>query len=283
MSKGGRCERDVGHVLTRKILQAVGGKIVLNKRSKKRRNSMLKQIMIGLCTLSLVAILWSEADAACLKWRTLGGSKTCVSWSTGSEVCDATSTGVGNVNDCDETLGTCPTLTCSAFGTVDPGNGSCDPNTIDPDCNLQGVAFCVNKAGNARKAQGQPFTLEAFLSATEDIDACTKNGKCLNTISLNPELSDDICINPNWQFLTFTAQVFNAEVVVCPGGYDTTDQCCDTADRINGGTTCAVPGSEATLAQRCTVNLTNYRPGDKILYDCCDLTALVNGQCPQLP
>jgi len=241
-----------------------------------------RRLIIALLAISVLPILWSEADAqSCLRWRSVGGSKTCLSWSTGSEVLDAISTGVGNVKDCDPDLGTCPTITGSAFGTVDRGDGLCNPNDIDADCAIQGIAFCVNPAGNARKSQGQPFTLNAFLSQTEAIDTCSRNGKCPSQVILNPDPTDVICINPNWTLLTFTAEVFNAQVLVCPGGFDNTAQCCDTMARNPSGT-CAVPGVEAELAQRCTVNLTNYQPGVKLPYSCCDLDTVVNGQCPQL-
>ncbi len=245
---------------------------------------LIRKLFSALLAVSMLPISWTVADAAtCLRWGSIGGSKTCYLWSTGSEVCDATSTGVGNNNDCDPTLGTCPTLTCSAFGTVDVGDGLCDPNQIDADCAIQGVAFCVNKPGNARKAQGQPFTLDAFLTATQDIEACTRNGKCTNSISLNPALTDDICINPNWHFLTFTAEVFNAQITVCPGGYDVNNQCCADNQRNFDGT-CTTAGTEVHADQRCTVDLTNYHPGDKIPYSCCDLAARdpLTGQCPQL-
>jgi hypothetical protein len=233
---------------------------------------MLKQIIIGLFTLTLVAILWTEADAqTCLRWRSIAGSKTCVSWTTGSEVCNTVSTGVGGINQCDPDLGTCPVITCSAFGTVDVGLG-CNPNILDPNCGITGIAFCTNKPGNARNAEGRPFTLETSLTLTEAIETCSKNGKCLNSIELNPEDTGDFCINPNWHFLTFTASEFNAEVVVCPGGYDAspTPQCCDDNQRNLDGT-CSVPGIEVSLAQRCTVDLTGYRPGDARPYDCQDL------------
>lgn len=231
---------------------------------------MFKKILIGSFTVSLMAILWSQAGAAtCLSWRTIGGSKTCTSWSTGSEVCNTISTGVGGINHCDPELGTCPVITCSAFGTVDTGAG-CDPNSLDPNCGIKGIAFCVNKPGNSGTAQGSPFTLETFLTQSDAIDTCSKNGKCLNSIELNPEDTGDICINPNWRFLTFTASEFNAQVVICPGGYDVIQQCCDTYQRNSNGT-CSTPGTEASLAQRCTVDLAGYRPGDSRPYICEDL------------
>ena len=231
---------------------------------------MHKQIMIGVFTLALVAILWTEGGAqTCLRWRNIGGSQTCLSWTTGSEICDAVSTGVGGINHCDATLGTCPAITCSAFGTVDVGLG-CNPNIADPRCGIKGIAFCVNQPGNSGTAQGNSFTLETFLTQTEAIDTCSKNGKCLNSIELNPEDTGNICRNPNWHLLTFTALEFNAGVVVCRGGYDVNQHCCDDSQRNPNGT-CSTAGAEASLVQRCTVDLTGYRPGDKRRYICQDL------------
>src|SRR5213083_539439 len=147
---------------------------------------MFKQVMTALFALSLVAMFWTEANAAtCLKWSTIGGTKTCLLWSTGSEVCNAVSTGVGNPK-CDPAVETCPAITCAAFGTVDVGLG-CNPTKLDPNCGIKGIAFCRNPASKSSKAQGQPFTLDTVLTETQNIDTCDRKGRCVNTIELDPK------------------------------------------------------------------------------------------------
>src|SRR5262249_53863343 len=194
-------------------------------RAKDREEYMFKRVMmIVLLGTSMVAMFGIAGNAAqlCIKvgssftcpsgtkvqWYNIGGSQTCYCITTGSEICDAVSTGVGNPQ-CDPTSGTCPAITCAAFGTVDLGDGLCDPTTLDSDCGIKGMAYCQNKPGKAANAQGNPFTLNAVLSATQDIVTCDRNGRCVNTIKLNPTGCTNCCINPNWQFITFTASEFN--------------------------------------------------------------------------
>jgi len=236
---------------------------------------MFKQVMTALFALSLVAMFWTEANAAtCLKWSTIGGTKTCLLWSTGSEVCNAVSTGVGNPK-CDPALETCPAITCAAFGTVPLANNVDCTNNFDPDntdCGIKGIAFCRNPASKSSKAQGQPFTLDTVLTETQNIDTCDRNGRCVNTIELDPQDCPDCCINPNWQFITFTASEFNAELVICPGGYDVNNEfCCADSSRTTDNKCDPVPPTattnEITLAQRCTVDLTNYKPRYAIPYN----------------
>ena len=199
----------------------------------------------------------------------IGGTRCCSCWKTGSEVCDTEVTGLGNIKNCIPGVN-CPVVTCSVYGTADLGDGSCNPNTLDPDCGIQGIAYCVNPAGNASKAQGNPFTLETVLSGSANIDKCDKNGKCTRSIEINPEDCPDCCINPKWQFKTFTATKFNGEVCVCPGGYSTEGECCNDIERLLDGS-CATAGEEVCLVQQCTANLTGYKPGRSIPYDCTDL------------
>lgn len=199
----------------------------------------------------------------------IGGTKCCSCWRTGSEVCDTEVTGLGNIKNCVPGVN-CPVVTCSVYGTADLGDGLCNPNTLDPDCGIEGIAYCVNPAGNSSKAQGNPFTLETVLSGSANIDKCDKNGKCTRSIEINPEDCPDCCINPNWQFKTFTATKFNGEVCVCPGGYSDNGDCCADIERLLDGS-CASAGDEVCLAQQCTANLAGYKPGRSIPYDCTDL------------
>ena len=247
---------------------------------------MFKQVMTALFVLSLVAMFWTEANAAsckpgtagckCNYWYTSGGTQTCCQWSTGSEICDAVSTGVGNPK-CDPTTKTCPVIACAAFGTENVGFG-CDPTGLDPKCGIQGISYCLNPVTST--VLGIPLTLDAVLEVSQPIVTCDRNGRCVNTITLEPEGCIGCCgIDTSLIFKTFTAQLFNAEFVICPGGYDVGGSCCADSSRKPNGT-CVAGTGEITSAQRCTVDLTNYKPGDKLPYKCCDLADLINNACP---
>lgn len=242
---------------------------------------MFKRLMlICLLGMSVVPMLGTEASAAsCPAGYTyrcpiIGGTKCCACWRTGSEICDATVTGLGNIKDCVPGEN-CPVVTCSVFGTIDLGDGLCNANTLDPDCGITGIAFCLNPAGNSSGAQGNPFTLETVLTATADIEKCDKNGRCRRSIEINPENCTDCCVNPNWHLITFTASEFNGEICVCPGGFSSPtslnpDQCCADIQR-NADGSCVTPGVEVCLEQRCTADLTGYKPGQNIPYACTSL------------
>lgn len=201
----------------------------------------------------------------------IGGTRICTCWRTGSEICDSEVTGLGNIKDCMPGVN-CPVVTCSVFGTVDLGDGSCpDPDVLDPDCGVEGVSYCVNPAGNAKKAQGNPFIFPATLSNFSDIEKCERNGKCKNTVEIEPEDCPDCCINPKWDLLTFTASEFNGEVCVCPGGFSAEGDCCSDGERNIDGS-CASISDEVCVVQRCTADLTGYKPGKgSINYDCTEL------------
>lgn len=243
---------------------------------------MCKRLVIGLrvgVIAVLIAMVGREAEAAicttsktlstqsCTSWRTTSsGVKYCALWCTGSEICDTTVFGLSGsiLKEC--TAGeTCPVVTCSAFGTVDLGAG-CDPTTLDSRCGIQGIATCVNPGGNS--SIGQPFTLEAALTSFGDVEACTKAGKCTKSLELDADdATENPCINPNWTFDAFTASTFNAQACFCPGGFDTSDQCCADSRRQGNGS-CVQARSQACIEQRCTVDLSNYQQGDNLLYSC---------------
>lgn len=238
---------------------------------------MLKRVMISLvCVLgiSVFPMLETETRAATCpagytyKCPLIGGTKCCACWKTGSEICDASVTGLGNINDCVPGEN-CPVVTCSVFGTVDLGDGLCDPNTLDPDCGIAGVSFCNNPAGHFNP-QGNPFTLSTSLTGAADIETCPKSGRCRQLVEVEPENCPECCLN-NWEFITFTASEFNGQVCVCPGGFSTEGICCDDIQRNVDGS-CVIEGVEVCLEQRCTADLTGYKPGDSLPYTCTPLS-----------
>jgi hypothetical protein len=237
---------------------------------------MFERLMLAcLLALSVVSVMGTEAGAATCpagytyKCPIIGGTKCCGCWKTGSEICDFEVTGLGTVKGCVPGEN-CPVVTCSVYGTEDLGDGLCDPNTLDPDCGIKGIAFCLNPASNSSKGQGNPFTLETVLTAETDIEKCDKNGRCRNSIEIDPENCTDCCINPNWQFITFTATEFNGEICVCPGGFSAGGVCCaDNQRNVDGS--CVTVGVEVCLGQRCTADLTGYKLGQNIPYTCTEL------------
>jgi hypothetical protein len=225
-------------------------------------------------------------DQNCCSWRTLSsGARYCTLWCTGSTICNNTITGLGGniVDGCDPSAGLpCPETQCSAFGTVSTrdSQGSCDTSldNLNETCGIEGLAVCSNPADNFN-AQGHPFTLGGFENGISSVEACDKKGKCKNSVTLEPseEQKENICVNPNWTFVTFTASTFKAKSCFCPGGFDSAGVCCATTSRVgdtcgsnnvyaSGLTTAGTPSCTLAL---CTVDLTNYSPNNNSLaYDC---------------
>jgi len=253
-------------------------------------------VLVGVVA-TLVATLATEATAAtcttsktlstqsCCSWKTTSsGVKYCALWCTGSQICVNTIFGLsGNiVKDC--TPGeTCPVTECSAYGTAEAEGtvGSCDESldNLNPTCGIEGVAVCTNP-NNHFNVQGTPYTLSGIEQTIGDVKTCDKKGKCTNQLKLEPTNTSEICINPNWHFLTFTASKFKGKTCFCPGGYDnTTDpgpQCCADSSRKTDGT-CVTKygtgdsiGTPTCLKSFCSVDLSTYDPFTNfdLPYDC---------------
>jgi len=244
---------------------------------------MCKRIVIGLLHMSvitvLMAMLGTEAEAGictnctkqtgdvCTAWKTIGSTKYCSCWCTGSEICDNLILGLPS------STAACSVTTCSVFGTV--GSLQCeDRNVLEENCEIEGIALCLNPQDKFNP-QGTAFNLPGILTAVTGDTTCTKGGKCTNFAELDPEDTGDIC-NNNWTFLTFTAREFKGESCFCPGGYDLDPQfnlnakCCNTCDRNMDGSCQQVygDGTPACIRQFCEVNLSNYQRGDNLLYTC---------------
>lgn len=242
--------------------------------------------VICLLGLILVSVPWTEAVAqkkcksgsrfAC---KTLGGTKICACWKTGSEICETEITGLVGIQNC-VPGSTCPVVTCSVFGTEDLGDGSCDPNTPDPDCGIKGVSYCV---GPTSKVEKRTITLDTVLTDAVDINRCERrpvgrDGRspkgiqseaCTKTIELEPADCPNCCSSSVSEFLTFTATKFNGVACVCPGGYSEEGECCADSQRYYG--CCVNEGEEICVAQQCSANLTRYSPGKITPYSCTPL------------
>jgi hypothetical protein len=224
---------------------------------KEEGNVMRERFVIGLMRLgiaaALVASIGTEAQAGCFY---SGGTRICTSWYTGSEICDNIIRGLPSslLKDCTPPdafgNGTCPTLTCSAFGTV----GDCSNPTSDT-CSIEGVAICLNPT-DKYNAQGSAYNLPGYLSEVAKSVTCSKNnGRCYGTAELDPD-GFGIC-NNNWSFLTFTATKLRGEVCYCPGGY-ANGQCCATSDRDPFGA-CKTAATPVCNMEYCTADLSNYK------------------------
>lgn len=178
--------------------------------------------LLGIAGAVLTSALWATAaNAGCAK---INGVYMCASWITGSEELNATITGLGNVKD-DCAAGACPAVTASVFGAAPPAGQTpdyCKPAlglnglwTQNDGCAIEGVLYCVNPARNASKAEGQPFSLQATLTASDLVDStdCSRNGKCTKKVPVGDDqpLLDQLsayCVNPNWHAVAFTATKF---------------------------------------------------------------------------
>lgn len=276
---------------------------------------MLK-ILSVICVLSIIvtAGLGTEAGAAtCPKGYTyrcptVGGTRVCSCWKTGSEICDVEVTGLDYISDCVPGVN-CPVVTCSVYGTVDLGDGLCNPKSLDPDCGIEGISFTLNTfslntVGEAetdlrsfptkhwihwQHPQGHwphppkptptptPTPTPEPTGVPVIVETPLSNSEDIVECdeggvcqkSIEVELMD--CSDcPANSITTFTASTFNAEVCVCAGGFSTEGDCCaDITRRIDGS--CTRRSEEICLVQQCTADLTLYEPGMNIPYDCVKL------------
>jgi len=252
---------------------------------------MLNRLTV-ICLLGLVfvSVSWTEANAAkkCtagsrFACKSIGGTKVCSCWKTGSEICESEITGLDGIQGCVPGE-TCPVVTCSVFGTVDVGDGLCDPDTLDPDCGIEGVSYCE---GPTSKLEKLPITLNEVFTESSEITRCVRRqiGRdghrsrkiftegCTNSIELGPENCTNCCKSSASEFITFTATKFNGVTCVCPGGYSEEGECCADSQRYYG--CCVNEGEEVCVAQKCSANLTNYIPGTSVPYSCTPLPDFV--------
>jgi hypothetical protein len=192
-------------------------------------------VLVALVAVVAPVLFAGVVDAGCIPCGS--GCRYCAAWITGSEICRV-----------------------SIQGSVERDV----PVVLCEVSNATGLSFCLNPDSRTPQAQGRPYHLEQLVSIQQDPIVCTKNGsKCVSEIELDPTVAEfpDLCINPNWEFITFTAQSFTAKVTVCPDGFQS-----DGA----GGFFC--PGTPLnagfSLTETCTVSLDDYKPGTTKNYNC---------------
>jgi hypothetical protein len=216
-----------------------------------------RTVVIALFFVGAVAVLSGVAEAGCMTLS--GGTRYCAAWITGSEICQVNIQ--GSINKDAETV------RCTASA-------------------VQGTSFCLNPASKSRKGalQGQAFTLTVPLSATTDIQTCTKNNSiCSATIELDPdpETTPGLCTNANWEFVTLTAATFTGTVEVCPNGIvNPSAPVTDPNNPPSSDSNLCGPNSDPplTMVENCSVDLTGYQPDDNRAYSC--ECASQTGGCP---
>lgn len=186
-----------------------------------------------------------EANAGC---ATIGGKRICASWITGSNDDTITVNGIGN---------TPGQLLAAIGGTVSIGgnNPNCNETssnfpTENDHCGVEGVAFCLNPAGNSKHTNGQPFTLDAVLEGTALFTSCVKNGKCTGTISLDATSEQAACINPNWELKTFTATKYKGK----------SSHCTTSWNILVDPPVCIDGGEVRNLVELCTIDPSLVKP-----------------------
>lgn len=172
---------------------------------------MCKRVMIGLFTMSVVALVWTDANAGCCC-----NPRMCASWITGNAICYLKTIGF------DPDPITPPQVRCEASGTAGGGNMSV-------------VVTCGPKEGNLDDSVGgddvrtQQATLPAtLLKATQKgftrcqtSDDGTPTGRCKTFLSLEPSLGslNGLCKNPDYPTPeTATPTEFNAKSCVSEEG-----------------------------------------------------------------
>jgi hypothetical protein len=212
-----------------------------------------RTVVIAVFFVGVIAALSGVAEAGCMTLS--GGTRYCAAWITGSEICQVNIQGSIN-RDVD-------TVRCTASA-------------------IQGTSFCLNPASKSRKGalQGQAFNLTVPLSATSDIQTCTKNnGICSAAIELDPDPdTPGLCTNDNWVFVTLTAATFTGTVEVCPNGIVNPSAPVNDPNSPSSDLCGANNDPPLTMVENCTVDLAGYQPGDNRAYSC--TCASQTGGCP---
>jgi hypothetical protein len=224
---------------------------------------MFKRVMIGLFAMSVVMVLWTEANAGCVAF---GGSLFCADWLTGSVKCKVKTTRpkcTFHPEQCE--------VSCTATNTHFP----------------KGFAFCQKDYGYkdygykvTRRACNIPFSLSSDVSHFDSEDCEFHNGHkvCKKTLQLFPRAPEgcNTCCNDGETCVDFTPKAMDTTATIdIDRGYedsalvrsdsskdddwgDKDDDWGDKDDDDEDFEHCS--GSSCTLEQRCTIN------PDKIQY-----------------
>jgi len=250
-----------------------------------KRVLLERLLLVGLLVVSVVLMLGAEVHAGCIPLG--GGGLFCDEWLTGSEICAVTVTTKGTTIEGKSTVLDCSEddceVTCTVSGTVEnskstktaaPSKGKpCMPG--NSNCGIRGFAFCEqstngesfntpelasgdddgDKGGSSVVRQQlilTPKNTDLPLRAEDQIPSkhCKpkKNGGaiCQTSLEVDPEECENCC--KNGEFITFTAQVFFAQVRICPSKNQ--DKNC------------------VTITERCSIDPDNISFGKSRPYSC---------------
>jgi hypothetical protein len=212
-----------------------------------------KILLIGLLCIGMVALLGPQASAGCKNLPPF----LCASWIRGTTDLKVSAAGLGRV-ECakDPNAGDCPEFTGAIYGRDDPGDGSCDPTTLDIDCLIAVTAICGPKKclKNPNLPGCQNMDLSSSHFTFEDIggvrfadfDDCRRNGRCTGLESFLANVGDDVC-TPGHVLIDALATDFNGEACFIS----------------------ATGALEGCVTEHCQIDAANTDPGDS--YNCVSL------------
>jgi len=207
-----------------------------------------------------IGLVEHEAMAGCIPLA--GGGQYCASWITGSNIDNQKAAGIGKI--CGPGGTNCVSQILAAVGGTIGTSPNCNTTngfpTDQDNCGVQGIAFCVNKGGNANKAQGQPFTLSAILEGISNFTTCQKNGTCVGSVALNAGSDQVTCQNPNWQLVTFTATLYKGKSAYCTTAWQ--------RDPTTGEFVCINGGTVTILVELCQIDPSTVTPTGGQLITC---------------
>jgi len=169
---------------------------------------MFKQAMIGLFTISVVAICWNNANAGCLQYRIVGGSNMCVKWSTAGVKCEVQINGQNcegegctvtcstdptnnNIAFCQSLSGTvrrtCPTTTFLTYGPTSESPSCTTGNDNDGDDNDEG-------------GSGQHCTASITLTNPDCSSCCNTGETCVDVTPANMHATAEVSVDESSDF-----------------------------------------------------------------------------------
>ncbi len=181
---------------------------------------MFKRLLLGIIAVSALAMSWTEAGAqTCTQYRNVGGSRMCVKWTPGSEVCSVQVHGLTSADLDSNSEVTCEVREVTTGGGI-PGTAFCVPSgttdisaantTANDACRHHFSGVGTGHLRHEDDCQGFPATLAdgTIPSETQGLTQCDAKGVCKTLLKAR---SRDVCTNccpPDFDFVTFTANQF---------------------------------------------------------------------------
>jgi hypothetical protein len=185
---------------------------------KKEVEMFKKFLFISLICIGVVALVGTQASAGCKNFP----PRICADWIRGTTDLKVTATGLGRL-ECakDPTATDCPYFSAAIYGRVDPGDGSCDPTTLDEDCLIAVTAVCGPKKclKNPHYPGCQNMDLNSSHFTFADIggisfdafNECRNNGRCTGLKTFLADVGDEVC-RPGHVLIDALATDFNGDV-----------------------------------------------------------------------